>query len=235
MVDNKYSFGLDLRNTIILGKDRKTELRELFENNFFHRSGIRIIHSYFNGNIMNPYIFIHADSCEDLNPSDWDITHNIYYPRKCMRSVIFDCFNDALTKVELPKIEFPVKESIDVVSLTSYARTAANIYFNVNIKEIDKEAHKAFPNVKFNIRFNLSYTSQHYYLIFDNSADKKTAFEEGTSLRITDYVFSVCRQNDPLNIFSDNVITPIVTSKEEIAKIGKTMEIMRNNLDFDTL
>lgn len=239
MIDSRYRFGSDLRNIIISGSDKKTELRELFENNFFDRVGIRAAHSYFNQDTMNPYIFVHADihAVRDkyLSSSEWECIDNIYYPKETMRNVVFACFNDAVSEMRLPKIKFPANKNVAAFSVASYIETATNLYFNINMKEIDEKARHAFQNIKFNLRFCMSLTSQHYYLIFDDLLSKETAIADGTVLKIIDFVFSVCKQNDPLQIFCNNIVTPIITSKEEIIESGKAMDIMRNNLAFDTL
>ncbi len=74
-----------------------------------------------------------------------------------------------------------------------------------------------------------------YYLIFDDESSKELANNEGTIPQITDYIFSLCKQNDPLHIFDDNSVNPIITSKEEIRRSGSAMGVMRENPDFKTL
>ena len=81
----------------------------------------------------------------------------------------------------------------------------------------------------------MSYGTEHYYLIYDDMTSKETANEDGTTSKIADYVLSFCSNNDPLHVFFDNEVKPIVTTKDELIYNGMAMGIMRDNSCFETL
>lgn len=238
MVDNRYNFGCTIRDAIVSGSDRKTELRTIFEDKLFQRLGISAGHSYFNCDLVHPYIYVHAyvNETNSLFPaSEWTELQNVFYPKGKARKLVFDCFNDSVLEIGLPTVNFPTDETIDAVSIANYKSVSVNIYFNVNIAELDRKTRQAFPNIRFHLRFCMSCRMEHYYLIFDDLSGKERADTDGTTLKIVDFVFSLCEQNDPLHIFYDNEVTPIITTKEEIIKKGMAMGIMRNNPGFETL
>ena len=52
---------------------------------------------------------------------------------------------------------------------------------------------------------------------------------------MNEYVWNVCRRDDQYNVFEEPIPMPEVKTKKEISESGRSMEIMRNNPDFDTL
>ncbi len=235
MIDNRYSLGRSLRDTIIAGIDEKTELRNIFEKKLSQVAGITVCHSYFNQDTTHPYIAIAADMGK--NPqffcaSDWERHQDIFYPKLNMRKTIVDCFNASVVEQGLSALTFPNDESIDIISAIDYKGISANIYFNLNIADIDRAAQQAFPNTEFDIRFRMSYETEHYYLIYNDLKSKENADEDGTTSNITNFILNFCQRHDPLHIFDDNEVNPIVTTKDEIIGSGMAMGIFRDNAFF---
>lgn len=238
MIDKRYHFGHTLRETILLGRDEKTELRTIFEKKLLQRIGLSVCHSDFSQEFHTPCLFLSVEISKHKNlflSSEWENIHGIFYPRGKMREELIACFNDSVVEVGLPALKFSSDEGISIASVYDYKCMAANLYFHVNIVEIDRKARQAFPNSRFHIRFCRSEHDEHYYLIFDDESSKERADKKGMISKITDYIFSLCKKNDPLHIFDDNSVNPIITSKEEIKRSGSAMGIMRENPDFDTL
>lgn len=216
---------------IINGAYKKTKLRCMFEENLLRRTGIHACHSDFcvGPYISSPYIFVSADIIKTpsiFNTSDWEVTAGIYYPKGKMRNYIFECFNDAAEKCGLSCIEFPIKESVSAVSFDDYESISGNIYFSINIVQIDIAARKEFPNIDFVIRFCRSSGKTHYYLIFSNKDEQ--IGNMGITGKITDFVDALCKHNDPLHIFENEKLMPIVTDKVTLKESGKVMGIVKN-------
>ncbi|MBE6597112.1 MAG: hypothetical protein E7641_05520 [Ruminococcaceae bacterium] len=227
-------FGKNLREAIHDGIDEKNELREAFEKITFLNTGIRIIQSDFIKKELQCIIFLHIDwntLNDELKKKKTGEYGELYLDGE-IREQILNCFNEAALRCDLPMIEF---SNDDHISVSDYFSRAASIFFDLNIREINKEAKKFFGDVNFDLRFNISKSNYHYYLIFNTDFEKNDAIRLGLDKKIENYVFQLCKEKAPFNIFANHKPLAVVESREKLKKAGEAMGIMRNNPDFDRL
>ena len=224
MNDYRYYFGYSLRQTLEKGEDYKTKLRETFEKIITERTGLQVKHSDFDSKIHQPCLFLEVDiKCSPaMKKEDYRVITYAYYPNENMKQNILNCFNDAAVGCGLSSIDFP--QSTEII-VHDYYSTAQSIFFNINIYDLDMQARRHFPDVKFMLRWVWSDTSQ-YYLIFTYKEDEVKAGE------IAEFVNSICKAEDKLGIFDVGFSMPIITTKQELQDRGLVMAIMRDNTDF---
>lgn len=224
MNDYRYYFGYSLRQTLEKGEDYKTKLRETFEKIITERTGLQVKHSDFDSKIHQPCLFLEVDiKCSPaMKKEDYGVIDGVFYPNENMKQNILDCFNNAAVDCGLPPFDF--SEST-MIMVEDYYSTAQSIFFNINIYDLDMQARRHFPDIKFMLRWVWSDTSQ-YYLIFTYKEDEVKAGE------IAEFVNSICKAEDKLGIFDVGFSMPIITTKQELQDRGLVMGIMRNNTDF---
>ncbi len=227
-MNQEHSCGPLLRDTILTGKDTPTPLRLKFEELLYQRTGIRARHSHYVGFHLS--IEADRDSFTDLQSHpDCEESHGNLYPRENLRQTIFDCLNSAAVACDLAPIDFHENSSI---VMSDYLATARNIYFSLRIVDIDRDTRIRFPNGGFMLRWRHA-SDLFYYIIYDDEAVKAEADKTNLTAEIINYVNIHIHANDPLHLFDDELMYPVVTSKPELKEQGEVMGIMRNNTGFE--
>lgn len=226
---NRYDFGTSLRDVVMYGIDEKKEIRILFEEQLYIKTGIKALHSSF----MPPhYIMISVDtekSSEIFAENDVAFINGSYYPKGKLFSVMANCFNIAADGCGLPNIEFSEIEL--PINISDYKKTFRNIYFDLNYKNLNCLLKREFPNVNFIMV--PSRDSFGYYIIFDNDLDMHRAERDALTDRIIDFVDSHCKNDQTLLAFKiTEKIYPKITTKEALSKSNKLFAVLRDYGDL---
>lgn len=226
-MNQEHSFGPLLRDTILTGKDTPTPLRMEFEELLYQRTGIRACHSHYAGFHLS--IEADGDSFTSLqcHPDCEDI-HGKLYPQANLRQSIFDCLNCAAVVCGLAPVDFHDNSSIVI---SDYLSTARNIYFSLHIVDVDRNTRIRFPNGGFMLRWRHA-NDLFYYIIYEDESVKAEADKTDLTAEIINYVNIHIHANDPLHLFDNELMYPVVTSKPALKAQGTVMGIMRNNTEF---
>ncbi len=228
--NDTYSLGYSLREKIISGNNYRTKLGVCFERILFEKTGIAVKSSYFEYQENQPSLFVYADISGSpilFEKSIFRKSNFDYYPIGGFDNTILECLSLAIDMVGLPALILPEKTYIII---SDYVTTAINIYFNVNIADIQYKAQKSFPQISFRLAWRNAVSNQ-YYVIFENDYEKNNALHSEIATQIIALVSEYCKENDRLAIFQNEVL-PIVTTVDELNKTAKMVSICRDNPHF---
>lgn len=160
----------------------------------------------------------------------------------CMQNAICQCVWNALyesiTEMGLPQPDIYVtpqntKAKGFYVAIYDFVKRSRFGFFLDNTVYLENELKSKYPDVTVSLR--VKDDIQYYYLIFSTIEDLAKATQVYGIENMNNFIWNLCKKNDLYHVFDQPLPAPEVTTKEEIRKTGRVMEIMRNNPNFSEL
>jgi len=158
------------------------------------------------------------------------IEKNIHNMTNTVCTTVWRALSEAIEELSLPKIDCgngsePFKLSISIYDFENRMRFA---YFMDNAMYLDRSVKKKYSDLSLGLRVKDDII--YYYLIFETLDDLKKAEQIYTIEEINNYVWDLCKEDDPYGVFEKKIPLPIVATRQQIINNGLAMGIMRNNL-----
>lgn len=230
-IENLYALSNGIQNIIKYQEIKKTELGKVFDIKLSNNN-LNFIYSDFR-NLLGYHILIYYNGTKEFCAKDRCVKeYNDYIPDKNFAAEILLLFKASVIECGMPYL---IGDKVIRISFDEYYTNARSVFFYQNIFELDRLTRSEFSDMDFFLRFSMDVGEPgYYYLIFKSVESLDLAAKTGKVEEITNFVNSLCRCHDKLEIFENYKVVPFVSDKETLQNNGEVMGIMRNNPDFTT-
>lgn len=166
------------------------------------------------------------------------IENNILCIQNAICQCIWNALCESLTEMCLQQLDLFVTPHNTItkklhVTIYDFVKRSRVGFFMDNAVYLENELKSKYSDVTVSLRFKDDI--QYYYLIFSTIEDLDKATQVYGIENMNNFIWNLCKKNDLYHVFNQPIPAPMVTTKQEILRNGKAMEIILNNPNFSGL